>query len=333
MRLFFVLFIIIYVLNSAPLCAELLSVDGHQLHFETWGSKEETQKPTIVLLSGPIDTWHSDSAWWASLGPKLAKNYRVIALDRAGVVVSTPDARVGYQHFASDLELVFNQLNIDQATLVAFASSNISVQLFLAQNPEQRAIKQVIMIDPDVLSPFSITRYKNDAAQFKQNLTSYIDYIQAGSYIARTEQKNATEIAQLKALGAVAASIDWQYVEKLQQARLNIANQANLFREIAIYDQDLDAAAATQWPATMPLIVIDTDFEAKLIDEEKDLIQKQDLVTWQQDARQYYKSLTVLHPTSRYIASASREHWYQIAELTRLVELLEQQQTSGKGND
>ena len=119
----------------------------------------------------------------------------------------------------------------------------------------------------------------------------------------------------------------------MQQARLNIANQANLFREIAIYDQDLDAAAATQWPANMPLIVIDTDFEAKLIDEEKDLIEKQDLVTWQQDARQYYKNLTVLHPTSRYIASASREHWYQIAELTRLVELLEQQQTSGKGND
>jgi pimeloyl-ACP methyl ester carboxylesterase len=326
MRLFINIFSGIPLLFGCALQAQILSVDSHTLHYESWGTIESDQKPTIVLLSGPIDTWHSDSAWWASLGPQLAKEYRVIALDRASVVLGTKDANVGYQHFAQDLELAFEALKIRDAILVAFASSNISTQLFLAANPSQQTIKHVILIDPDVLSPFSIKRYKNDAASFKQNLTAYLDYVVAGNYLARTEQKNTAELAQLRALVAPAAKVDWQYIDKLQRARLVINNQVNLFNEIAIYDQDLDAVAATQWPPTVPLTLIDTDFEAEFIETAKDQTEKNDLVMWQQDARIYYQQLASLHPSSRYIASSSRAHLFQFAELNTLMELIKQVQ-------
>jgi len=321
---FFSYLVYILVLNSAvmPLVAQTLKVDGHALHFESWNTEENVDKPSIVLLSGPIDTWHSDSAWWAWLGPELAKTHRIFAIDRAGLVTATPEAKVGYQHFAQDLAEVFELLQLKDALVVAFASSNISVQLYLAQHPQQQAIKQVILIDPDVLSPFSIARYKNDAAPFKQNLTSYIDYVKAGNYIARTAQKNATDLAQLQSLSGGNQAVDWQYVDKLQQARLNIINQVNLFNEIAIYDQDLDAAASTQWPASMPLIIIDTDFEAEYIDGEQDESVKADLKTWQQDAVQYYQQLTALHPASLYIASSSRAHLYQFAQIEQLMTLI-----------
>ena len=312
------------LLNSVvmPLAAQTLKVDGHTLHFESWNTEAQVDKPSIVLLSGPIDTWHSDSAWWAWLGPELAKTHRVIAIDRAGLVTATPEAKVGYQHFAQDLAEVFELLQLKDALVVTFASSNISVQLYLAQHPQQQAIKQVIMIDPDVLTPFSIARYKNDAAQFKENLAAYTDYIKAGKYTARTEQKNATDLALLQSLSGGSQAVDWQYVDKLQQARLNIINQVNLFNEIAIYDQDLDAAASTQWPASMPLIIIDTDFEAEYIEAEQDESVKADLITWQQDAVQYYQQLTSLHPASSYIPSSTRAHLYQFAEIEQLMALI-----------
>lgn len=308
----------------SPGFAQTLNADGHSLHYESWNSAQNTERPNIVLLSGPIDSWHSDSAWWASLGPALAKTHRVIALDRAGLVLGAADAKVGYQHFAHDLALTFAALQIKDAIVVSFASSNISVQLFLAQHPQQQAIKQVIMIDPDVLTAFSIARYKNDASQFKQNLTAYTDYVKAGKYTARTAQKNVSDLAQLKTLSADTQAVDWAYVEKLQQARLEIENQLNLFNEIAIYDEDLDAVAKTQWPASIPLVVIDTDFEADYIDAEQDETLKAGLTAWQQDATQYYKSLSALHPKSRYIATASRAHLYQFAEIKALSQLVDQ---------
>ena len=315
-------FIVLFNLFTSASFAHSLKIDGHSLHYEDWNSQQNKEKPTVVLLSGPIDSWHSDSAWWAGLGPELAKEHRVIALDRAGLVENTANAKVGYAHFATDLALALDALQIKDALLVAFASSNISVQLFLVEHPQQTAIKQVIMIDPDVLTPFSIARYKNDAAAFKQNLEAYRDHIKAGKYRARTAQKNAADLVQLYTLSAGAKEVDWLYLNKLQQARLDINNQLNLFNEIAIYDEDLDAVAATKWPASMPLTVIDTDFEAEYIQAEQDEKQKAGLVAWQQDATQYYKSLTSQHPKSRYIASVSRAHLYQFAQIKELMKLI-----------
>jgi hypothetical protein len=60
--------------------SQSLQVDGHPLHVLQWGDWSRTDLPTLVLLSGPIDSWHSDSAWWASMGPKLAQDYKVIAV-------------------------------------------------------------------------------------------------------------------------------------------------------------------------------------------------------------------------------------------------------------
>jgi len=72
----------------------------------------------------------------------------------------------------------------------------------------------------------------------------------------------------------------------------------------------------------MPLIIIDTDFEAEYIDAEQDESVKADLITWQQDAVQYYQQLTSLHPASSYIPSSTRAHLYQFAEIEQLMALI-----------
>jgi hypothetical protein len=182
-------------------------------------------------------------------------------LDRAGIFNQLANAPVGYKHFADDLYLLFKQLNIQQTTVLAFASSNISVNFFFAAHADVNAISRVIMIDPDVLTAYSIARYKSDAQPFKDNLQAYLDYVTEGKYTPRVEQKNAADLASLKTLVADDTLLDWSLVEQIFKGRLHINNQLNLFREITRYGEDLDGAFELSLPADMPLTIIDADFE------------------------------------------------------------------------
>ena len=297
-----------------------VQVDGHALHLARWG-KPQQDLPTVILLSGPIDTWHSDTAWFAALAPRLASSHEVVAIDRAGLVLGTPDARVGYQHFVHDLSLLLPQLGIKRAIVVAFASSNISLQL-LVNGPAAGVIDKAIMIDPDVLTPFSIARYKNDARPFKDNLDAYVSFIQDGKYSPRVEQKNATDWAQLTALQSLDSDTDWDYAKYLFAARLTINNQVNLFREIAMYGEDLDAVAATTWPATIVLRIVDTDFETAYITQSPVGDEREGLIKWQQDAYEYYQRLSNATADGRYIHTTQASHLYQFAEVDALLALI-----------
>jgi pimeloyl-ACP methyl ester carboxylesterase len=319
-----VLLLITFSLKVMATQSELLQVDGHPLHVLKWGDWTRTDLPTLVLLSGPIDTWHSDSAWWAALGPRLAKDYRIIAVDRAGIFNQLANAPVGYQHFADDLYLLFKQLNIQQSTVVAFASSNNTVNVYFASHPHDRAISRLLMIDPDVLTPYSIARYKNDAQAFKDNLQEYLAYVAEGKYIPRVEQKNAADLASLKELAKDDKQMDWSIVDKMFAARLEIVNQLNLFREIARYGEDLDAAFEHSLPASIPLTIIDTDFEMAYIETAEDEKSKTELLQWRDDAKQYYQQQVSHSEQGRYIPVATRAHLFQVEQANEMVDIIKE---------
>lgn len=302
--------------------SQLLQLDGHPLHVLKWGDWRRADLPTIVLLSGPIDSWHSDSAWWAALGPGLAKNYKVIAVDRAGIYNQLPDAPVGYEHFADDLYLLLTQLNIQRSTVVAFASSNITVNRFFANHPHNRAISRVLMIDPDVLTAQSIARYKSDARPFKDKQQEYLAYVAEGKYIPRVEQKNAGDMALLKQLAKDDQHMDWSLVAQMFAERLQVNNQLNLFREIAIYGADLDSAFGLSLPADIPLTIIDTDFEMAYVDTAEDEKSKTELLRWRDDARQYYQQQVSQSKQGRYIPVETRAHLFQVEQAQALSEML-----------
>ena len=294
------------LLACQPLNAEQISLDQHALHYAQWGMPaSEQKKPVVLLLSGPIDTWHSDSAWWFSLAPSLADKWHVIALDRAGQVFGNADAPLGYRHFAHDLHLFIRKLGLQDVSIISFASANISVMLYLQKHAD---IHQVLMIDPDVLSPYSINRYKQDAQPFIENAKAYAEYIAAGKYTARVEQKNAGELAHIRTL--IEKDVDIGYLQKRQANRLDINNQLNLFKEIAAYPADLDAAANLTFPANIRLTVIDTQFEQGYINDSEDEAVKQELRQWMQDAKAYYQGLAKQskqghRPSSKLISSGS----------------------------
>ncbi len=302
--------------------SRILQVDGHDIHVGLWGNVENSKAPWVVLLSGPNGSWHSDTAWFASLAPLLAETHRVIAIDRASLVTDNANNPLGYAHFATDIQAVFGQFNIESATVVAFASSNISLQLFLQKPDNQGAVKRALLIDPDALTDFSSARYVEDAKPFKDNLEKYVDYISAGKYTPRVKQKNAADQEKVLALINGGDKFDKQYFDTLFQARLALNNQINLFKEIAIYHRDLHTVMQTNWPKSVPITIFDTDFELEYAESAEDEKVKKSLLDWRLDAKAYYQELVKLNPNSEYIETNSRSHLYQMEHPEKIIELI-----------
>src|SRR5690606_30704999 len=101
------------------------------------------------------------------------------------------------------------KMELDNLTIVSFASANNALHLYLHKHPAK--VKKVVMLDPDVLTPYSIGRYKKDAQPFVDNQQDYLEYVSAGKYTSRVEQKNAGELTHLRELVGEDSDMDWAY--------------------------------------------------------------------------------------------------------------------------
>jgi hypothetical protein len=100
-----------------PPGSQLIEVDGDLLHVRIMGGRHEG--PTVVMLSGPTDSWHSDSAWFAALQPLLARTMRTYVVDRAGQGFSEGDGRGGYAAFGEQLGSLLPELASERVIVVA----------------------------------------------------------------------------------------------------------------------------------------------------------------------------------------------------------------------
>ena len=63
---------------AATVNTRVVNVADHSIHVVEWAPASEKADRTFILLSGPIDTWHSDTAWWAGFGHRLGKTWKGI---------------------------------------------------------------------------------------------------------------------------------------------------------------------------------------------------------------------------------------------------------------
>lgn len=312
---------------SVNVCAErhseTITVNKNPVFVTHWYTAKTIDQPiSAVLLSGPTDNWNSDSAWFARLAPKLAKTRRIITIDRPGQVLDTENAEVGYQPFAKYFDAITRHYQLKKFDIIAFASANLTLNQYFKNHGSDR-VDSVIMIDPDVLLPYSMARYKKDALPFKQNLKAYREYIEAGKYSDRAKQKNDNEMEHLKTLAQNDSDTDWQYVDELFKKRLSVQNLTNLFTEIAKYDSDIEAAYQAGFPKSIPLTIIDTDFEQNYIDQNEDKKQKQALNAWREDAKSYYQQLTKASIKGNYLTPTTQEHLLPFSNPELIIRLLQ----------
>lgn len=298
--------------SALPQESKLVSVNGHDVHIHAKG--EAKDKPLIVLLSGPTDNWHSDSAWWTLAQNYLAENYETVVIDRAGHAWSEAVKEPSYRQFAEDLAVLLSQNQLVSADreiiIVAFASSNISTNLLL-KNPEiMAAVKGVVMIDPDVLMEHSINHYSSETERYKAGWDELQTYILSGQYDDRIEQKIESEREHLKAIISkrLSSFMDWEYYQAVENIRSRRDYQVYKFLEASVYLEDLQAAKAAGLSEKVPLVILDTDFESAYLDAIKDDKVKESVRKWRDEGTEWYFNIAKDSQCGAYWPVDSQEH-------------------------
>ncbi|RDX36615.1 alpha/beta hydrolase [Kangiella sp. HD9-110m-PIT-SAG07] len=309
---------------AIPLQSHLIEVNGHQLHVHQKGKNQEN--PLLILLSGPTDNWHSDSAWWIVAQNFLAKNYQTMAIDRAGQAWSERIEQPSYRQFAEDLKVLLSKDGFvdskQKLVVVAFASSNLSLNLLLTEHAITERMQGLILIDPDVLTAHSLQHYTAETEGYKKGWQGLEDYIRSGKYDKRISQKLETERQHLESMipAKYRSQIDWDYYEAVEMIRQTREYQIHKFLEASVYKEDLEAAKQQPLPETLPLVVLDTDFESAYLEPLEDETVKASIALWRQEGIEWYFELAQSSKCGAYWPVETQEHLLMMTQ----PELIEQ---------
>jgi poly(3-hydroxybutyrate) depolymerase len=263
--------------------------------------------PAIVMLAGPNENYHSDSAWFSLLQPLFAQQARVHVIDRLGNGWSDYATEVSYRRFAQDLPQLLQQLNETEVILLSFASGSIAARLFY-QQPHTVKVKGMVWIDPDVPTAGALAIYQGYPVDWYQaQLPALLPHLASGAWTERTAKKLTAERQQVQALVAPAYQhlMDWSYFDLVSQRRLLIGHQQTRAREIASYSADLDAYAALALITDIPVSIVDSDFEQAAADADAATVAA--IQRWQRESDSWNKNQADISRGS-YIRTGSKGH-------------------------
>lgn len=291
-----------------PAHSELLDVAGTKLHVKTMG--QATDKPTVVLISGPNKNFHADSAWFALVQKQLAAEHKVIAIDRPGNAWSDFNENTSYLDFTDKLQQTLKLKGEKEIVLVAFASGNVTAIDYLNKYGHDGEVKVsgMVWIDPDILLPHSIAMYQDYPVTFyRERLADIIPHIASGAWTERTQTKIDGEREEVAAMLSESnkADMDWAYFDLVSQQRLLIDRQQTRAIEIAHYHDDLEAMKNFSHITSVPVSVIDSDFELPQIEAFPDAADT--LTQWMTEGTQWSKEVAE-HSGGQYIPVSDAHH-------------------------
>lgn len=124
----------------AHTASTITTADGVQLYYKDWGPKDG---PVVTFSHGwPLssDSWESQMLFLASEG------YRVVAHDRRGHGRSSqPWEGNDMDHYADDLAVVIDALDLQDVTLVGFSTGGGEVARYIGRHGTGRVKKAVLV--------------------------------------------------------------------------------------------------------------------------------------------------------------------------------------------
>ena len=306
---------------TLPASSQLVAVDGANYHVRVLG--EANSGPAVVLLAGPNQNFHSDTAWFSLLQPLLAKHYRVYAIDRLGNAWSDLNTDLSYRRFAKDLGPLLTRLQEKEVVVVAFASGSIAARLFHQQHQKTIKVKGMLLIDPDVPMPQSLALYQAYPVDWYQaQLDNVLPHIASGAWNVRTQDKLKAERAVVTALIApqYQGLMDWQYFDLVSQQRLLISHQQSRAREIASYSADLEAYQALAPLSSVPVSVIDSDFEAAEV--AADFSNADTIKAWQKESNEWNRTQASI-AGGEYVALVKSHHLVMLQQPEVVVQAVQ----------
>ncbi|MEL0082274.1 MAG: alpha/beta hydrolase [Gammaproteobacteria bacterium] len=122
-----------------------VEVDGCQIEYRLWGDRT---KPGLILIHGAA----AHANWWDFIAPFFAEEYCVVAPHLSGM--GNSDYRDAYSSpiFADDVMGVYQQLGLDNRTIVVGHSLGGAVALTLAAEQKEK-FRAVTMVDSAIFPP------------------------------------------------------------------------------------------------------------------------------------------------------------------------------------
>ena len=314
------------VLQALPKGSKLYPLPDGALHVRLMQpDSQNTQQvdAAIVLIAGPNEHFFADSGFFALLQPMLAKQYRTYAVDRQSSGFSSDTKTPSYRKFATDLARLLPQLQAKKFLLVSFASGSITARL-LADDPAiAPRLHGLLLLDPDVPTPAALELYNGAPADwYRAHLAELLPELAKGVWNDRTAKKISAELTQIRQLVPPAQQqlTDWDYLQQLQASRLPVRRQQARAIEIAQYQADLAAYSQTPWQqSSVPVSVVDSDFEAPLIAEAKE--DKARLARWRQDGLEFAATLSK-NSGGRFVALPATDHLIMFSHAGALLSLI-----------
>ncbi|MBB1386528.1 alpha/beta hydrolase [Pseudoalteromonas sp. SG45-5] len=292
--------------------SKLYRIDQQQkkdVHVRSMGL--EHSGPAIILLSGFNKNFHSDSAWFSLLQPLIAKTHRVHVIERFGNGFSSSAEQPSYASFVPALDKTLGLLNEKELIIVSFASANILAHLW-QNSPDSQfvtGLNGMVWIDPDILLPHSISLYQDwPVYWFRDTGDALITHIEEGNWTQRTRDKLTDERTTVETLIAsqYKAEMDWLYFDLISQSRTQIDKQVTRAREIMNYHDDLNRVISADIAKSIPISVIDTDFESYDIkNAEPEYVDG--LVLWQQEGSLWSQQVSE-QSGGQYIPLSNSDH-------------------------
>lgn len=312
--------------SSLPTGSGLYPLPDGALHvrlLEPMNLKAQQADVAVVLIAGPNEHFFADSGFFALLQPLLAQQHRTYAVDRQSSGFSSDTSTPSYRKFATDLASLLPQLQAKKFLLVSFASGSITARL-LAENPAVAPrLHGLLLLDPDVPTAAAVELYNAAPADwYRAHLKELLPELAKGAWNDRTAKKISSELAQIRQLVPPAQQqlTDWDYLQQLQASRLPVKRQQARAIEIAQYQADLAVYSRTPWlQSTVPVSVVDSDFEAPLIAEAKE--DKARLERWRQDGLEFAATLAN-NSGGRFVALPAQQHMLMFSHSTELAQLI-----------
>ncbi len=148
--------------------SQMIDLPAGRFHYLSWGA-ERSELPSVVLLHGITSSAQS----WIRVGPVLAKNYRVYALDQRGHGKSIKPAKGAYslRQSADDALAFIQALHLERPALIGHswggATSIVLASGAFSEQPVPE-FSQIVLEDP--AHTFGIGNPEERAASYTKDI-------------------------------------------------------------------------------------------------------------------------------------------------------------------
>lgn len=274
-----------------PEGSALYRLEQGDYHVRTLG--EPNESADVVVLSGANKYFHSDSAWTSLIHHKLAEHGRVHVIDRLGSAWSSDTSEPSFSLFAADLPKILDMLKVKSVIFVAFSNSNLATLMYQDSAHPDIETKGLVWVDPDILLPHSIAQYQSGSvAGLRAYRSEYIEHVSAGNWTDKTASRVAEERDDIQSLIPMAyqSDMDWDYYDLVTQQRLDVSKQVTRIKEMMNYHDDLEIAKYLVSGLTVPVSIVDGDFERFDISATEGSVQES-LIKWQEEGSEWSKMM------------------------------------------